>query len=603
MRLTWVMLFRAVVVAALLVSTVAIRLGTGEDVFGTGHLVVYVACATSYAAILAGALWMQRPRWRAQDAERREQSVRVVAHLQLLWDAVFATLLTLSAGGIGSAFAFLYFLTVLVAASLVGRRGVLLVAAECALLYGGVLVAELMGLLGRFGAPAAASVEDLALPFLTNVLGMFLIAILAGYLTDQLRKTSESLSATRAHLFQLEELHGAVLASLPSGVLTVDDKGVILYVNAAGAQILGKPASHLVGRPIGSVAEGLPTRSGTGGGLVERERFEITLERAADRGGEPRIVGGSVAKLTGVEALAGSVVVFQDLTELRRLQRDVARADRLATIGRFAAGLAHEIRNPLAAMIGCLELLQADLARPTNERGTEGAQLLGIVQREAERLSNLVSAFLTYARPLPPDAVRTDMAALVEETARTAQLGAQGVRVEVVTKGRPTAPVDPQQMRQVLWNLVGNAIEAASPDDGADSGADGAADERSDQDTREPAAAPPAREAIVRIVVDEEPEDAVIRVEDNGPGVPEDLHASIFEPFFTTRASGTGLGLATCQKIVDAHGGTIDVERGAELGGACFIIRLPRREGRRPPNSETALPLLADAQRGAARVE
>lgn len=586
-RLTWLMLFRAVVVAALLVSTVAIRIGTGEDVFGPGYIVVYGACATSYAAILAGALWLQRPRWRSKDALRREQSVLVVAHLQLLWDAIFATLLTLSAGGIGSAFAFLYFLTVLVAASLVGRKGVLLVAAECAVLYAGVLVAELMGLLGRFGAPPAPSVEHLAPPFLTNVLGMFLIAILAGYLTEQLRKTSESLSATRAHLYQLEELYGAVLASLPSGVLTVDDKGVILYVNAAGAQILGVSARKLVGRHIGAVAEELPTRSETESGLVERERFEIAHQRKDAGGrGETRVLGGSVAKLTGVESLAGSVVVFQDLTELRRLQRDVARADRLATIGRFAANLAHEIRNPLAAMIGCLELLQADLSRPSNERGTEGEQMLGIVQREAERLSNLVTAFLTYARPLPPDTVRTDVASLVEETARAAQLGAQGVRVEVVIHARPEAPIDPEQVRQVLWNLVGNAIEAVTPDDAT-----------------EPTA--PEGESLVRIIVDDEPDHAVIRVEDEGPGVPEELQASIFEPFFTTRASGSGLGLATCQKIVDAHGGVLDVEPAEELGGACFLVRLPKNERRRPlePNSETKLPLLAKAQRSVASVE
>lgn len=586
------MLFRAVVVAALLVSTVAIRLGTGDDLLGPGYLVFYGACATSYAAILAGALWLRRPPSLGGRTAGPDQSVRLVAHLQLLWDAVFATLLTLSAGGVGSAFAFLYFLTVLVAASLVGRHGVRLVAAECALLYSCVLAAEVMGLLERFGAPAKPSVDDLALPFLTNVLGMFLIAILAGYLTEQLRRTSESLTATRAHLYQLEELYGAVLASLPSGVLTVDDKGVILYVNAAGAHILGAAPRDLVGRHISSVAEELPTQSDDDSGIVERERFEISLERPGPRGhGEARVLGGSVAKLTGVEALAGSVVVFQDLTELRRLQRDVARADRLATIGRFAAGLAHEIRNPLAAMIGCLELLQADLLRPTNERGTEGKQMLGIVQREAERLSNLVTAFLTYARPLPPDSVRTDMAVLVEETARTAQVGTRRARVEVVTHARPMAPVDPEQVRQVLWNLVGNAVEAAAPDD-ADPEGEG-----------EAASAP--REGHVQVVVDEDADYALIRVEDDGPGVPEELHASIFEPFFTTRASGTGLGLATCQKIIDAHGGHLDVGRSSALGGACFTVKLPKREGRRPiePKSDPGLPLLPEAQRGVARVE
>lgn len=558
-RLTWLMLFRAVVIAALLVSTVAIRFGTGEDVFGPGSIVVYGACSTSYAAILAGALWLHRAK----------TGVLLVAHLQLLWDAIFATLLAVATGGVGSAFAFLYFLTVLVAASVVGRRGVLVVAAECAALYTLVLGVELAGLLRRFGAPFRPNIDDLALPFLTNVLGMFLVAILAGYLTEQLRRTSESLTATQVHLYHLEELYAAVLRSLPSGVLTVDDKDVILYVNDAGAHIVGHDARELVGRQMSSVSPELPTQSKEDDALG-KQRFEVTLQQGAAAG---RVLGGSIAKLTGVEEVAGSVVVFQDLTELRRLQRDIARADRLATIGRFAAGLAHEIRNPLAAMIGCLELLQADINRPTNERGTEGGRMLGIVHREAERLSNLVTAFLTYARPQPPDSVQTDVAELVEEVARTAQVGAPDLLLDVVADAHPMAPVDPEQIRQVVWNLVGNAVEAARVED-----------------------QPGAKLGVVRVTVEEHGEDAVITVEDDGPGVPEDLRASIFEPFFTTRSNGTGLGLATCHQIVEAHGGHLEVASSTALGGARFTVRLPLYPGQRPIDrlSDPAIPVVTD---------
>lgn len=552
-RLTWLMLFRAVVVAALLISVLAIRIGTGEDIFGPGSIAVYGACAVSYASILAGAVWLAR---------MQRRGVVWIAHLQLLWDAVFATVLAFAAGGTDSAFAFLYFLNILVAASLVGRRGTLIIATESALLYAALLGAEVSGLApGRTLAPSLA---DVIPSFLTNVLGMFLIAILAGYLTEQLRRTSESLTEARFHLLRLEELHAAVLQSLPSGVLTVDDSGTVLYVNAAGGSILGHRVTDLVGKNAEALFPDLPVGTADGAD-PRRERFELELPR---EGKKARVVGGSVARLTGLESLVGHVVVFQDLTELRRLQQHIAHADRLATVGRFAAGLAHEVRNPLAAMIGCLELLENDLKRPASERGTDGERMLGIVHREAERLSNLVTAFLTYARPKPPELATCELIDVIDETVRAARLGEPRAELEVVARARPTVPCDPEQLRQVLWNLVRNAVTASGE---KEEGACGR----------------------VRVTVDEEPGTGVILVEDDGPGVPDEVRGRIFEPFFTTRADGTGLGLATCYQIVDAHGGALSVGTSGELGGALFVVRLPLEAApRRDLASDPALPIL-----------
>jgi two-component system, NtrC family, sensor histidine kinase PilS len=552
-RLSWLMLFRAVVVAALLVSVVAIRFGSGDNIFGTGSQVVFGACAVSYASILAGALWLSRTAHR---------DVIWVAHLQLAWDAVFATALAFVAGGTDSAFVFLYFLTILVAASLVGRRGTIVVASESALLYGLLLIAELSGFaVGGSGAPTV--LIDAVPGFLTNVLGMFLIAILAGYLTEQLRRTSESLTEARVHLLRLEELHAAVLQSLPSGVLTVDDAGTVVYVNAAGTNILGHRPGELVGQNARALLPELPIASGVGPG-PGREGFELELEQS---GASRRIIGGSIAGLTGLESIVGHVVVFQDLTELRRLQRDIAHADRLATVGRFAAGLAHEVRNPLAAMIGCLELLEADMKRAPKEQGTEDERMLGIVHREAKRLSNLVSAFLTYARPKLPALAPTGIAALIDETVAAAKLGEPGSELDVRLVASPTVTCDGEQIRQVLWNLVGNAVSME----------------------REDARGPPR----ARVTLDEEDGSAVISVEDDGPGVPAALRERIFEPFFTTRPSGTGLGLATCYQIVDAHGGAVTVGTSDALGGAHFTVRLPLEAApRRDMASEPALPIL-----------
>jgi two-component system sensor histidine kinase PilS (NtrC family) len=544
-RLVWLMLFRAVVVAAILISTLAVALGAGRDIFQPGAVLTYGAAAATYAMMLIGAIALTRS---------SDRGVIVIAHTQLLWDVFLATALSAGGGGIESAFAFFYFLAVLLAAALLGGRGAQIVAVESAVCYSGLLFAESSGWLVRYGSHPS-TLSELMTPFLTNVLGMFLIGILAGYLTEQLRQTSESLTEVRESLFRLEELYGAVLGSLPSGVLTVDDDGSVLYVNHAGASILGGTPVSLAGKELARVAPTLPLDSSADDG--QRERFEVAVGLPA--GGE-RVLGGSVAALTGLEGLAGQVVVFQDLTELRRLQRDVARADRLATVGRFAAGLAHEIRNPLAAMIGCLELLSNDLLEGGDQQ-SESARMLDIVHREAQRLSSLVSEFLTYARPRPPEREPLRLDELVDEVSETARAGVEDVAIEIVHDASVEAEVDPDQIRQVVWNLVINALSAAALDDGA---------------ARDEPAGEAPREANVRVTVTGDADEAVLVVEDSGPGIPEEQRARVFEPFYTTRPDGTGLGLATCYQVVDAHGGIVLVGQ-SELGGARFEVRLPLR--------------------------
>jgi two-component system sensor histidine kinase PilS (NtrC family) len=546
LRLTWLMLFRAVMVAALLLSTVAVRLGTGADIFGPGSIVVYGASAATYGAILAGALWLNTA---------KERAAVWVAHTQLLWDAGLATALSLATGGIESGFAFLYFINVLIAAAVLGRRGALIVAAESTLFFFALLGAQLAGALDSFGTPGDARLADVAAPVMSTVMGMFLIAILAGYLSEQLRRTSESLSEAREHLASIEELYAAVLRSLPSGVLTVDDDGHVVYVNDAGLAILGREPDEMVGERVGEVAGALPVDAPAPARALQR--FEVEYKRDE----ESRVLGGSVARLTGVEPLAGRVIVFQDLTELRQLQRDISRADRLATLGRFSAGLAHEIRNPLAAMIGCLELLQADLNSPPQERATESGRMLQIVHREAERLSNLVSAFLTYARPRPPQLEATPLGKLITETLDAVGQSEREVEFSHELTDDDNARCDPEQIKQVIWNLVGNAVQATAPGHDADEGGSNGAQ-------------PPRRRVSVELR--SERDTVVISVEDNGPGVGEEAHGKLFEPFFTTRPTGTGLGLATCYQIVDAHGGELRVDRGSALGGARFEVRLPR---------------------------
>ena len=544
-RLTWLFVFRAAVVTVLLATSLALRISTSDDMLAAGAKVLYGVVLASYASILAGALWLRRFGTRG---------VVALAYAQLFFDAVVATALVMAAGGVESVFVFLYSLTILNAAAVLHRRGALVLASGAALIYALVLVVETTGVLLPIGVEKPPALVQLAAPFLTNTSAMFLVAFLSGYLTDQLKKTSESLKAAHAQIEELELLYGAVLESLPSGVLTVDEHDRVVFLNNAGAEILGRPVADLVGAALQTAAPALARLQEPEGARFERS---VVLPGRGER-----MLGGSVARLHGVEDLAGRVIVFQDLTELRRLQQDVARAERLAELGRFAAGLAHEVRNPLAAMIGCLQLLRND-ARSGAPMGDESGRMLGIVHREAERLSNLVTEFLTYARPAPPRTTTTSLATLVKDTVAAAKGGpARDLELDVVEESDARVVCDPEQVKQVLWNLVVNATQAVAS-------------------VEKPGA---QRRIVLRVSA--QGGAGVLTVDDDGPGVPEELRARIFEPFFTTRSDGTGLGLAASHQILAQQGGTI-VVADSPLGGARFVVRLPSAAST-PPLDATA---------------
>jgi two-component system sensor histidine kinase PilS (NtrC family) len=516
-RVAWLLFFRGAVLSALLISAMLVNLGEGSDLLGPALVAIYVTCGASFGVILVSGLWLRT--YGSRYAEP-------FAYVQLIWDSVVAAVLALLTGGVDSAFIFLFFLTVLNAAAVLGRRATIVLALVNFILYLGILGAQVTGIGSGVGVTSPHSLAEVVRPLLVNNLGMFLVAALAGYLTDQLQQTSESLTETRAQLSAIEELYAAVLHSVPSGILTVDESGAVVYVNPAGAEIFGAVPAELNGVVLDDLMPGLDVTSSTPG-----ERFEVTLE-------ENRVLGGSIAELAGDAELAGRVIVYQELTELRQLQQDVARADRLATVGRFAAGLAHEIRNPLASMVGCLQLLQIDAEGEDDE-----SRMVRIVRREAERLDGLVSEFLTFARPAPPELRESDLRAIVQETVEAMAAG-DAADIEVVAPDPVPLRCDPERIRQVLWNLLNNAVSSA----GAGS--------------------------KVRVSAHHEGAFATLIVEDNGPGVPKESRGQIFEPFFTTRPRGTGLGLAVCHQIVSGHHGRLRV-KDSDLGGARFDVALP----------------------------
>jgi two-component system sensor histidine kinase PilS (NtrC family) len=358
---------------------------------------------------------------------------------------------------------------------------------------------------------------------LATLVGVGALSLIFG---DQLQRGAETLATTRRAAADLLSLHQDIVRSLSSGLVTTAPDGTVLTLNQAAAEILGTTVASVVGKPIEQIMPGLTADAVRRADLVIGD---VTL-------------GVTVSPLVDVhDQVIGRVVNFQDLTDLRRLEEHMQRAQRLATVGQLAAGVAHEIRNPLASISGSIELL-----RTAPQASEDDRTLMAIVNREILRLNALIDDLLDYANPKPLQRVDIDGAVLIDETLQVAKGDPVFAEIEVAADIARPLPLtaDPSKLRQVLWNLLRNA---------ADSGG-----------------------KHVQVTAAVEGDRVEICFADDGAGIPEDQVARIFDPFFTTKRRGTGLGLATCHGIVADHGGRIDVE--TTVGkGTKMIVSLPRR--------------------------
>lgn len=453
---------------------------------------------------------------------------RQLAAVQIVGDVLIAAGVVALTGGGESPFSFLFLLAILAGAILLGHVGAIAAALGSAVVYTSLVLAIQWGAMAPELGTARLPRRGIVFALVSNLLSQFLIAVLATYLARQLLAAGGKLSAREADLRKLAELQRQVLASMPSGLITCSANGQVLFINEAGRNILGLSQSGDGGQPVQDLmVQARKARP------LER-RLEITIST----NGGPRVLG------LGVSALSGDanslLVVFQDLTELRLAESALRRADQLASLGSLAAQLAHEIRNPLAAMRGSAQLLAGDLPKDsTSER------LANILIRESDRLESLVNSFLQFARPPRPVLERLQLSALVGDTV---DLLIKDPLADGVTITQELSDVevcaDAGQLRQVILNLLRNALEAARP------------------------------AGRVKLVVEAVADGACLRIWDSAGKISADEMRRLFEPFFTTREGGTGLGLSTAQSIISAHRGWIEVTS-SPTQGTEFVVRLP----------------------------
>ncbi len=469
--------------------------------------------------------------------------------VQVACDALVVSAMVHLTGGVASYFSSLYTLPIIAASTVQSWRGGLMVSVLSSILYGALVIAQYQGVPLPFVVPPEAlpQVRIAIFTVTLNVFGFMAVAGLSGYLAEGLRRTGVQLEETSTQLADLQAFSQHVIDSLTSGLITCDMEGRTLTFNRAAEGITGLSAAEALGRPIAEVLQLPKAYTGLFSAAGRRPavpRIEYRYTRADDRQIE---LGISGAPLITPRGDAGFLVTFQDVTESRKQEREARVQQRLAAVGEMAAGIAHEIRNPLASMAGSIQILRDELPLTP-----EQSQLMDIVLRESERLNDTIRSFLAYARPQRAAFVDVDVRRVLTDTAALLENNAELVDGHSIVVDAPADPIvyraDEAQVRQIVWNLATNGLRAM-PEGG---------------ELRLAVRRDSARGGA--------PEHVVIGVHDNGVGIaPEEMDA-IFQPFRGGFARGTGLGLSIVHRIASDYRGEVRVRSDKGSGTTVEVI-------------------------------
>ena len=486
------------------------------------------------------------------------------AGINIAADISIVSALVYFSGGADSVFAFLYVMVAVYGALLFERRGALISAGFGALAYGVVLLAGNLAWLNGAPGTSEKSVAALFAVWTIHSGAIGLVAALASFLAAELRRTGEALQYQTDRLERLANLHERTVESLMSGLLTTNSTGSITSFNPEAERITEVLAAEAIGSDVESVLPGVRSL------MVERADSENARIRSRttfrSRSGIDLHLGVAAYVLRDTDSQAGGhVVIFQDLTEVVKMEAELRRSERLAAVGELASSIAHEIRNPLAAISGSIQILQR--GKTDASLGKESLRLMDIAIRETDRLDRLITDFLVYARPGPLASESVDLLELLNEVVEMlGKMVSDDIQLEVEVESGLRVMGDPGQLKQVVWNLALNGVQAM-PKGG-----------KLQVEARSlPELTPQEPLSEGRSVVEEKGAWVEIVVHDQGGGISPEAVDHIFDPFFTTKPEGSGLGLATVHRIVAEHGGSIGLET-SKQGGTEIPVRLPRGE-------------------------
>jgi two-component system sensor histidine kinase PilS (NtrC family) len=470
----------------------------------------------------------------------------VQARFQFAGDLLLVTSLVYYFGS-ASAFSILYLAVIMTAAAVLGSRAALTASSTAWVLYAAVSV---LSYKGWIAVPSGGGGDGLTLWMLlyklgVHLLGFYGVAILASRLSRGVSQLELELEEASGDLADLKIRHQDIIESVPSGLLTTNLEGTITSLNKAGAEILGLPPSAFEGRPIEEAGLLTPSqwkRFNQNPELGTTQRHEIDWHREDG----VRHVGFSLNRLASADGQpTGWILVFQDLTRWRKMEEEIRLKDRMAAVGELAAGIAHEVGNPLAAISGSVQMLGKTVAESSPQH-----KLLEIILKESQRLNRTIKSFLQFARPKERSMIEFDICQLLAENLnllRNSQEVSDAHRIELdVVPEVAQITADPDQISQLFWNLARNALKSM-PDGGK-----------------------------LRISGLLTGETYTLSFRDDGCGMGEEQRRKMFHPFQSGFREGTGIGMAIVYRIVEEHGGRLEVESALDHGTE-IRITLPTR--------------------------
>ena len=472
--------------------------------------------------------------------------IEVQTGAQLFADVLLVTWLVWVTGDVYSPYVALYVITIAVASIFLGPRGALITSVGCVVAFTGIAMAAVTGYIPHYTqaaivAPAYKAVETIGI----NDVAFFVVGLLSARLTERQSRSDVRLIAATQSLASLRALHERIVESIRSGVVTTDLQGRIYTFNAAAEEITGYKPADVRGQDasifFGDLDDPIADSLRAAGAGETSPRFEAAC--LTPDGLRVRLGFSIFPLFSETGETTGLVITFQDLTEVRALEEISRRQDRLAAVGRVAASIAHEIRNPLAAMRGSIQVLLSEV-----DGNSEQAELMEIILRESDRLNRIVTDYLTYARPRASTLVSVDLRDILRETFTLLRHSNEMHADHKLEADLPESPVmaqaDAAQLKQVFWNLSRNALQAM-PGGGT-----------------------------LHVGLRREPSGRLCIVfTDTGRGMTPEQVEHLFEPFSST-TGGTGLGLSIVYQIIREHGGTINV-RSREGQGTTITIELP----------------------------
>jgi two-component system, NtrC family, sensor histidine kinase PilS len=531
-----------VILFTLLIGLATFFRGKGQNIIFPSPLIASAFLLALYGFSLFSALFLRQ----------KGRSVRRFGLIQLFFDSGFIALLVYATGCSQSDFTSLLILPVIAAGLILYRLGGLFLAAATTLLYGGVLAFEQWGWVPQYfyasTYKAPASILNGSNLFAIYGLLFFLAALLSGQLARRLRVTEEKLQRTALEYDRLSILYKQIFDDIPTGIITTDQNDCITSYNQATERITEFAGEEILGKPFGRYFPGILFQEHQGRSACDFQKKNGIIIRLGYSFSYLNMPGQDVSDN---RQSRWKVITLQDISQIERMEQQVREAEKMAAIGELSASIAHDFRNPLAAISGSAQILTME----QNICGIDPATLktlLGIILRESGRMAKTITDFLQFARPASIQPELFDLNRLVDEVTTQMQMGTNTMMAPTIIKQineRLDCWADRQQLQTVITHLLDNACHAVA-----------------------------TRPGCVVVAAGEHAVDGEgelwIEIRDQGPGIPLELRSKVFAPFFSTRTDGTGLGLAIVRQIVENHGGRVEIDDNADY--ACIMrLHLP----------------------------